>query len=90
MVARQLDLAAARDELAINDIVYAELSVGYARIEELDEMIRRAGVICAAIPRIAFSSQARLSYDTARRVASGPGCYPISFSALTPPYPIQP
>ena len=51
---QQLDFAAARDEIAINDIVYAELSVGYARIEELDEMILRAGVVSAAIPHIAL------------------------------------
>jgi predicted nucleic acid-binding protein len=47
---QQLDFAAARDEIAINDIVYAELSVGYATIEELDDMIHRAGVINAPIP----------------------------------------
>lgn len=51
---QQLDFAAARDEIAINDIVYAELSVGYATIEELDDMIHRAGVINAAIPRSAL------------------------------------
>ena len=42
---RQLDRAAAQDELAINDIVYAELSVGYSRIEELDAMIREVGLV---------------------------------------------
>lgn len=47
---QQLDSAAVRDQVAINDIVYAELSVGYATIEELDEMIRSAGVINAVIP----------------------------------------
>ena len=51
---QQLDIATARGQVAINDIVYAELSVGYATIEELDEMIRRAGVINAAIPRPAL------------------------------------
>ena len=35
----QLDFAAARDEVAINDVVYAELSIGYARIEDLDPRI---------------------------------------------------
>ena len=33
---RHLTIAATQDELAINDIVYAELSVRYAAIEELD------------------------------------------------------
>lgn len=51
---QQLDLTAARDEIAINDIVYPELSVGYPTIEELDEMIREAGVINASIPRPAL------------------------------------
>ena len=51
---QQLDSAAARDQVAINDIVYVELSVGYPTFEELDEMIQRAGVINAAIPRPAL------------------------------------
>ena len=51
---RQLDRAAAQDGLAINDIVYAELSVGYSRIEELDAMIREVGLVTAAIPRVAL------------------------------------
>ena len=51
---QQLDLASARDQLAINDIVYAELSIGYGRIEELDAMILGAGLVNAAIPRPAL------------------------------------
>jgi len=51
---QQLDLASARGELAINDIVYAELSIGYARMEPLDEMIRSAGLVNAAMPRPAL------------------------------------
>jgi predicted nucleic acid-binding protein len=51
---RQLDFAAAQDEIAINDVVYAELSIGYARIEELDEMIDTAGLVSAQIPHAAL------------------------------------
>ena len=51
---QQLNHAAAQDELAINDIVYAELSIGYERMEELDAMIRSAGLVIAAIPRPAL------------------------------------
>jgi predicted nucleic acid-binding protein len=51
---RQLDVAAAQDEIAINDIVYAELSVGYSTIEELEAMIRHAGLVRSAIPRAAL------------------------------------
>jgi predicted nucleic acid-binding protein len=51
---RQLDMAAAQDELAINDIVYAELSIGYPRIEPLDAMLATAGLVIAAIPHPAL------------------------------------
>jgi len=51
---QQLDLASARDELAINDIIYAELSIGYAKIEDLEAMIRSGGLVNAAIPRAAL------------------------------------
>lgn len=51
---RHLTIAAAQDEVAINDIVYAELSVRYATIEELDAMIREARLVSAAIPRPAL------------------------------------
>jgi predicted nucleic acid-binding protein len=51
---QQLDLASAQDQLAINDIVYAELSIGYARMEQLDAMILGAGLVNAAMPRPAL------------------------------------
>jgi predicted nucleic acid-binding protein len=51
---QQLDLASAQDQLAINDIVYAELSIGFARMEPLDAMIRSAGLVNAAMPRPAL------------------------------------
>ena len=51
---RHLTIAAAQDELAINDIVYAELSIRYATIEELDAMIREARLVSAPMPRPAL------------------------------------
>ena len=51
---RQLDLASARDEIAINEVVYAELSIGYPTMEELDEMLSGTGLVVAAIPRPAL------------------------------------
>jgi predicted nucleic acid-binding protein len=51
---QQLDFAVARDEIAINDIVLAELSVRYRTIEALDQMLRDAGLVSAAIPRPAL------------------------------------
>jgi predicted nucleic acid-binding protein len=51
---QQLDLASAHDQLAINDVVYAELSIGYARMEQLDAMIGSTGLVCAVMPRPAL------------------------------------
>jgi predicted nucleic acid-binding protein len=51
---RHLNAAAATEEMAINDVVYAELSVGYQRIEELDEMLAEAGISLAPMPRPAL------------------------------------
>jgi predicted nucleic acid-binding protein len=51
---RQLDTAAALDELAINDVIYAELAVGYEDQEQLDAMIARSGLILVPAPRIAL------------------------------------
>jgi predicted nucleic acid-binding protein len=51
---RELELAAARDEIAINDIVYAELSIGFPSIEQLDSVLAIAGLVMAPIPRPAL------------------------------------
>ena len=51
---QQLQFAATRDEIAINDIIYSELSVRYGTIEALDEMLRQAEVVSAVIPRPAL------------------------------------
>jgi predicted nucleic acid-binding protein len=51
---RQLDAAAVKGPLVINDVVYAELSVGFERIEELDNLLDEAGVTLEEIPREAL------------------------------------
>jgi predicted nucleic acid-binding protein len=50
----QLDIAVARGPLAINDIVYAELSVRFATIEALDAVVADMGIAIATIPRAAL------------------------------------
>ena len=51
---QQLDLASAHDQLAIDDVVYAELSIGYARMEQLDALISSTGLVCTVMPRPAL------------------------------------
>jgi predicted nucleic acid-binding protein len=50
----QLEVAARRDRLVINDVVYAELSVGYQLIADVEALIARLGLIMEPIPRRAL------------------------------------
>jgi predicted nucleic acid-binding protein len=49
-----LDAAAATDSLAINPVIYSELSMAFARIEELDTVIEEASLNIEAIPKEAL------------------------------------
>jgi len=50
----QLDAAAVRGPLAINAVIYAELSIRFASIETLDAVIEDARLSIAEIPRAAL------------------------------------
>jgi predicted nucleic acid-binding protein len=49
----QLDTAAMRGQVLINAVVYAEFSVGYARIEDIDRVLADVGLEIIEIPRAA-------------------------------------
>lgn len=51
---QRLEAAAIRDRLVINAVVYAELSVGYRRIEEVDGVLAKAQIALEEIPRAAL------------------------------------
>jgi predicted nucleic acid-binding protein len=50
----QLEATAATDSLAINPIIYSELSMAFARIEELDNVIEEASLSIKNIPKEAL------------------------------------
>jgi predicted nucleic acid-binding protein len=50
----QLEAAALRGPLLINAVVYAEFSIGYAGIAELDEVLDEMGLQFTDIPRAAL------------------------------------
>jgi len=50
----QLEAATLNGPLLVNDAVYAELAVRYARIEDLDAFLDAAGLEMAPIPRAAL------------------------------------
>lgn len=70
---RQLDGAAVKGPLIVNDVVYAELSVGFERIEDLDCLLDDAGVVMDEIPREALflAGKAFRRYRTAGGARSG-------------------
>lgn len=69
----QLEAASLRGPLVINDVIYAELSVRYDRIEDLDEFVRRAGLRREAMPAAALflAGKAFRSYRQAKGSRTG-------------------
>jgi predicted nucleic acid-binding protein len=51
---RQLEAASVRGSLLINGVAYAELSVGFLRVEEVDAMLSAARIEMEPIPREAL------------------------------------
>lgn len=51
---QQLVSAAFRDSLAINAVIYAEISVGFGSIEQVDDMLTATQIAVEAIPREAL------------------------------------
>jgi predicted nucleic acid-binding protein len=66
----QLDSASATDTLAINPIIYSELSIGFARIEELEEVVQEASLAIEDVPREALflAGKAFLRYRHGRGI----------------------
>lgn len=50
----QLEHHALNHDLAINGVIYAELSVGFSRIEDLDAMLKQTQITVQPIPREAL------------------------------------
>ncbi|UJW77360.1 type II toxin-antitoxin system VapC family toxin [Rhizobium sp. SL42] len=65
----RLEAAALEGPLLINDVVYAELAVRYAKIERLDEFVEAAGLIHAPITKAALFLAGKVF--TAYRKAGG-------------------
>ncbi|MGH9556847.1 MAG: type II toxin-antitoxin system VapC family toxin [Terriglobales bacterium] len=51
---QQLEAAALRRRLVINSVIYAELSIGFRRIEEVEAVLKRAQIKVEEIPREAL------------------------------------
>jgi predicted nucleic acid-binding protein len=67
----QLDAASLRGTLCINPVIYAELSIAFARIEELEAVLEEGGLRLEQIPREALflAGKAFLRYRKGRGAA---------------------
>ena len=76
---QQLESARLTDRLAINAVVYSELSIAFERIEELEAVVAEAALTVETIPREALflAGKVFLSYRRAR--GAKPGVLPDFF-----------
>ncbi len=64
----QLESASVADRLAINAVIYTELSIAFARIEELDAVIKTAALRMEDIPKAALFLAGKVFVDYRRRL----------------------
>jgi predicted nucleic acid-binding protein len=76
---QQLDASALRDRLAINPVVYAELSSRYTRTEDVDAMLAVAGITVADMPRSALFLAGQAFKTYRRRGGQRAGVLPDFF-----------
>jgi len=72
----QLESAALTDRLAINAVIYSELSMAFARIEELEQVVAEAKLVVETIPREALFLAGKVFLDYRRRKGIKQGVLP--------------
>jgi predicted nucleic acid-binding protein len=83
----QLDAAAIRGPVFINGVVYAEFSVGYLRIEEIDDVLAAVAVDLVEIPRPALFLASKVFQRYRAQGGTRTGVLPDFSSARTPRLP---
>ena len=72
----QLESASIHDRLAINPVIYSELSIAFARIEELESVLADAALAYEEIPREALFLAGKAFVDYRRRRGAKSGVLP--------------
>lgn len=75
----QLDSASLKYTLLINPVIYAELSIAYRRIEELEAMLKAAALRLDPIPREALFLAGRVFLNYRQRRGTKSGVLPDFF-----------
>jgi predicted nucleic acid-binding protein len=76
---QQLEAASLRDRLMVNPVVYSELSIGFARPEEVDAVLMTTEIGIAEIPRAALFLAGKIFRDYRRRGGTKTGVLPDFF-----------
>ena len=76
---QQLQAASLRGPLAINPVIYSELSMAYDRIEDLDRVVRQTGLKEVAVPREALFLAGKVFLQYRRRRGAKSGVLPDFF-----------
>ena len=72
----QLESAALIDRLAINAVIYSELSMAFERIEELEQVVAEAKLVVEPMPREALFLAGKVFLDYRRRKGIKQGVLP--------------
>jgi predicted nucleic acid-binding protein len=75
----QLESASIHHRLAINPVIYSELSIAFARIEELESMLADAALGFEAVPREALFLAGKAFVNYRRRRGTRHGVLPDFF-----------
>lgn len=73
---RQLETVSLSDSLAINAVIYSELSMAFERIEDLEAVITEASLTLEPIPREALFLAGKAFLDYRRRRGTKQGVLP--------------
>jgi predicted nucleic acid-binding protein len=77
--AAELRRAAAAGPLVANDVVFAEVSIGFVRMEDAEEVFTRAEVALAPMPRRALFRAGKAFHEYRRRGGTRTGVLPDFF-----------
>jgi predicted nucleic acid-binding protein len=87
----QLEAASLKDRLAINPIIYAELSMAFSRIEDVEAILSEASLAIEHIPREALFLAGKVFLNYRKRSGTKQGVLPSSELTLrSRPVPYSP
>jgi len=76
---RELEAAASRGSILINDVVFTELSIGFDRVEDCEGFLAEINVLTAPIPRGALFLAGKVFRNYRRRGGPRSGVLPDFF-----------